>query len=104
MWKTMSFELDAEAQGRYDCGMKPGAKPRLRRPSRRQGKRVTIAAWRRVGVAHEAHRCILQLPQLVCVQKAPESLAALCTPTTRSRSGANNGPTARAALRPHAQQ
>jgi hypothetical protein len=23
MWKTMSFELDAEAQGRCDCFVKP---------------------------------------------------------------------------------
>ena len=84
MWKIMPFKLDAEAQGRATVsGMKPGAKPRLRRPSRRQGKRVTIAAWRRVGVAHEAHRCIAAAAATRVRPKAPESLIALRTEKRR---------------------
>ena len=48
MWKTMSFELDAEAQGRCDCFVKPVRKTECGG----QGKRVIVAALEeRVGVA-----------------------------------------------------
>ena len=51
MWKTMSFELDAEAQGRCDCFVKPVRKTE-RRARGGQGKRVIVAALEeRVGVA-----------------------------------------------------
>ena len=75
MWKTMSFELDAEAQGAICDRHETRAQKQCARARRTGQTRHCCALEERVGVA----RIIAAAAAIVCVQKAPESLIALRT-------------------------
>ena len=80
MWKTMPFELDAEAQGRCDCFVKTRRKTTA---ARARGGQANASLLRAGGTRRRCSQCTAAAGAAWCAQNRRRAESALCTNTAQ---------------------